>query len=45
MPPGVRWLGFAGLAVDVSAQLLVIQSLHGDQTEHATVRAAVSIAP
>jgi hypothetical protein len=43
--PGVRWLGFAGLAVDVSAQFPVIQDLHGDQTEHATVRAAVSIAP
>jgi hypothetical protein len=42
--PGVRWLGFAGLAVDVSAQFPMIQSLHGDQTEHATVRAAVSIA-
>jgi len=43
--PGVRYFGVMGLVVDAGAQLPVIESLTGDQDEHATARLSVSLAP
>jgi hypothetical protein len=43
--PGVRFFGVMGLVVDASAQFPVVESLTGDQDEHATARLSVSLAP
>jgi len=43
--PGVRWLGFAGLALEAAVQIPLVESLYGVQDEHATARFALSYAP
>jgi hypothetical protein len=41
--PGVRWTGDLGLTLEAEAQIPVVQSLFGDQTEHATARLGLSL--
>ena len=43
LAPGARWRGGAGLGVDASVQIPVLQSLDGEQTEHATARIGLSL--
>ncbi len=41
--PGLRWSGSLGVTLEGAVQIPVIESLNGDQDEHATGRLAMSI--